>query len=85
MHGVTLTGEVMALEPARPPSPLARDSDRDTLTVAKPRIACLAAGGATNRRIAADRFISAKTVEFHLTSISRKLDTASREELGRAR
>lgn len=61
--------------------PRRRDGDRDTLTAGELRVARLAAGGATNRRIAADLFISAKTVEYHLTSIYRKLDISSRDEL----
>jgi DNA-binding CsgD family transcriptional regulator len=61
--------------------PRRRDGDRDALTAAELRVAALAAQGATNRRIAADLFITAKTVEYHLTSIYRKLDISSREEL----
>ncbi len=55
--------------------------DRDQLTAAELRVAQLAAQGATNRRVADELFISAKTVEYHLTSIYRKLDISSRREL----
>jgi DNA-binding NarL/FixJ family response regulator len=37
--------------------------------------------GASNRDIAADLFLSPKTVEFHLRQIYRKLDVRSRTQL----
>jgi DNA-binding NarL/FixJ family response regulator len=37
--------------------------------------------GASNRDIAADLFLSLKTVEFHLRQIYRKLDVHSRTQL----
>ena len=37
--------------------------------------------GASNRDIAADLFLSPKTVEFHLCQIYRKLDVHSRTQL----
>jgi DNA-binding NarL/FixJ family response regulator len=37
--------------------------------------------GASNRDIAADLFLSPKTVEFHLRQIYRKLDVHSRTQL----
>jgi DNA-binding CsgD family transcriptional regulator len=67
---------VLGAKPRRGPQ-----ADRDGLTAAELRVAQLAAQGATNRRVANDLFISAKTVEYHLTSVYRKLDISSREEL----
>jgi DNA-binding NarL/FixJ family response regulator len=42
-----------------------------------------AASGLTNREIATQLFLSTKTVEMHLSRSYRKLDIASRAELGR--
>jgi len=58
--------------------------DRDQLTAAEDRVAQLAARGLTNRQIAAELFVTAKTVEYHLTSIYRKLSISSREDLADA-
>ncbi|HVL94880.1 MAG TPA: AAA family ATPase [Solirubrobacteraceae bacterium] len=51
------------------------------LTPAERRVAELAAGGASNRDIAEQLFLTAKTVENHLTSTYRKLGIASRTQL----
>ncbi len=56
-------------------------AQRSGLTAAELRVATLAARGATNRQIATELFVTAKTVEYHLTSVYRKLNIASREEL----
>jgi DNA-binding CsgD family transcriptional regulator len=53
------------------------------LTPAEQRVAELAASGMTNRDVAAELFISPKTVEANLSRIYRKLDIHSRAELGR--
>jgi DNA-binding CsgD family transcriptional regulator len=53
----------------------------DSLTASERRIADLASEGLTNREIAQTLFITARTVEGHLTSVFRKLDLDSRDEL----
>jgi DNA-binding CsgD family transcriptional regulator len=53
----------------------------DSLTASERRIAELASEGLTNREIAQTLFITARTVEGHLTSVFRKLRLGSRDEL----
>jgi DNA-binding CsgD family transcriptional regulator len=53
----------------------------DSLTASERRIAELASQGLTNREIAQSLFVTARTVEGHLTSIFRKLQLDSRDEL----
>jgi DNA-binding CsgD family transcriptional regulator len=53
----------------------------DSLTASERRIAELASQGLTNREIAQSLFVTARTVEGHLTSIFRKLQLDSRNEL----
>jgi DNA-binding CsgD family transcriptional regulator len=52
------------------------------LTVSETRVAQLTASGLTNREVAAQLFISPKTVEANLARIYRKLNIRSRAELG---
>jgi DNA-binding NarL/FixJ family response regulator len=47
-------------------------------------VAQAAAAGKTNRQIAAELYISVKTVEFHLAQILARLDVDSRTEIARA-
>jgi len=61
----------------------ARASGED-LTETELRIARLAAAGLTNEAIAADVFVSRKTVEANLSRAYRKLGIRSRAQLGRA-
>jgi len=56
----------------------------DSLTASERRIAELAGQGFSNREIAQTLFVTARTVEGHLTSIFRKLQLASRTELASA-
>jgi DNA-binding NarL/FixJ family response regulator len=56
----------------------------DSLTASERRIAELASQGLTNREIAQTLFVTARTVEGHLTSTFRKLQLDSRNELGSA-
>jgi DNA-binding CsgD family transcriptional regulator len=53
----------------------------DSLTASERRIAELAGQGLTNREIAQTLFITTRTVEGHLTSVFRKLQLDSRNEL----
>jgi DNA-binding NarL/FixJ family response regulator len=56
----------------------------DGLTPAQERVAGLAAGGATNHEIAQALYMSARTVESHLTKIYSELRIRSRAQLGAA-
>ena len=55
--------------------------DPTQLTDREARVAAAAATGATNREIAAELFISVKTVEFHLARVFDKLGVRTRSEL----
>jgi DNA-binding CsgD family transcriptional regulator/tetratricopeptide (TPR) repeat protein len=56
----------------------------DSLTASERRVAELASEGLTNREIAQTLFVTARTVEGHLTSAFRKLRLDSREQLAGA-
>ncbi len=61
----------------------AADDDGE-LTAQEERVARAAGRGATTREIAAELFLSPKTVEFHLGRAYRKLGVHSRAELANA-
>ena len=56
----------------------------ESLTPSERRVAEAAAAGATNREVAAQLFLSSKTVEMHLGRVYRKLEISSRGELAGA-
>jgi DNA-binding CsgD family transcriptional regulator len=56
----------------------------ESLTASERRVAELARDGLTNREIAQTLFVTARTVEGHLTSTFRKLELDSREQLAAA-
>ena len=57
------------------------DASGDALTPSERRIAELAGAGQTNRQIADALFITAKSVEWHLSNVYRKLDIRGRNQL----
>jgi DNA-binding CsgD family transcriptional regulator len=56
----------------------------DALTPSERRVAQMAAEGQSNREIAQALFVTAKTVEMHLSHAYRKLDIQARSQLARA-
>jgi DNA-binding CsgD family transcriptional regulator len=58
-----------------------REPDGSALTAQERRVAAAVRRGASNRAIAAELFLSPKTVEFHLRQIYRKLGVHSRTQL----
>jgi DNA-binding NarL/FixJ family response regulator len=65
------------------PSPPSVDPELDQLTPREREVMRLLARGYTYREIAADLFISVKTVETHASSVLRKLQLSSRHQLTR--
>jgi DNA-binding NarL/FixJ family response regulator len=70
---LTATGQTVRSQPGATPL--------EALTPQEYQVARAVARGATNREAASALFLSAKTVEFHLGNIYRKLGVRSRTEL----
>ncbi|WP_162181206.1 helix-turn-helix transcriptional regulator [Rhodococcus wratislaviensis] len=64
----------------QPAGPRPRDAG-DELTAQELQVAQLAASGGTNREVAAQLFLSVKTIEMHLGRVYRKLGVRSRTQL----
>jgi DNA-binding CsgD family transcriptional regulator len=60
------------------------EASPDTLTAQEARIAQLVGGGASNAEVAAQLYLSPRTVEYHLHKIFRRLGVSSRTQLARA-
>jgi transcriptional regulator of acetoin/glycerol metabolism/DNA-binding CsgD family transcriptional regulator len=82
--GDDVVGAVVWLGTVVPPEPSPDPATRwAMLTVSERSVAEHVANGLTNRETAAQLFISAHTVDYHLRQIFRKLDLRSRVELAR--
>lgn len=72
------------LEASGAKRPAMRLKGEDSLTPSQRRVAVLAASGLSNRQIAAELFVTLRTVETHLTMAYRKLSITSRADLAEA-
>ena len=84
--GATLWAERARAE-LRATGETARKRDVSTFDVLTPqelRVARLVAAGSSNKDVAAQLFLSSRTVEYHLGKVFTKLGVASRVELARA-
>ncbi|MEW1880763.1 helix-turn-helix transcriptional regulator [Rhodococcus sp. NPDC080181] len=62
-----------------------KDRAHDALTPQEDAVSSLVATGLTNREVAAELFLSVKTVQFHLTRVYAKMGIRSRAELAATR
>jgi DNA-binding NarL/FixJ family response regulator len=79
-----LAGFVLDAFSSSPPAPDdAPSEDLDVLTARERDVLRLIARGYTYKEVAAELFISGKTVETHVSSVLRKLQLSNRRELSR--
>jgi DNA-binding NarL/FixJ family response regulator len=78
-----LAGFVLDAFSSSPPLPETADEDLDRLTARERDVLRLIARGYTYKEVAAELFISGKTVETHVSSVLRKLQLSNRRELSR--
>lgn len=76
-------GQRIEHRPVPPPAPSRGTGGAVGLTAQQRQIARLVAGGSTNREVAAQLFISPRTVDHHLRNIFHRLGIRSRVELAR--
>ena len=75
--------DAFASSTEEPAPPDAGDADLDRLTARERDVLRLIARGYTYKEVAAELFISGKTVETHVSSVLRKLQLSNRRELSR--
>ncbi len=75
--------DAFASSPAVPDDAPAADQELDRLTARERDVLRLIARGYTYKEVAAELFISGKTVETHVSSVLRKLQLSNRRELSR--
>jgi DNA-binding NarL/FixJ family response regulator len=78
-----LAGFVLDAFAQRPDTPPVTDPELDLLSPREREVLTLLARGYTYREIAADLFISVKTVETHVSSVLRKTQLSNRYALSR--
>ncbi|MEU9440741.1 AAA family ATPase [Streptomyces sp. NPDC048304] len=91
IDAAVLSGDKMLLDEVRPVLAAARGrlrrgttSPAESLSGGERQVAERAAAGATNREIAEALFLTQRTVEFHLTSVYRKLGIRGRHQIAAA-
>ncbi len=75
--------DAFSSSPAVPDDAPVQDEDLDRLTARERDVLRLIARGYTYKEVAAELFISGKTVETHVSSVLRKLQLSNRRELSR--
>jgi DNA-binding NarL/FixJ family response regulator len=75
--------DAFSSSPAVPDDAPAADQELDRLTARERDVLRLIARGYTYKEVAAELFISGKTVETHVSSVLRKLQLSNRRELSR--
>ena len=79
------SGASASSRPAEPPSCRAARAGTSSSPLQEEAVTLLVAQGLSNREVAAELYVSPKTVQYHLTRIGAKLGVRSRAELGAAR